>query len=88
MNEEEFLKEHPSLKGLIMTLPLTTTSPIGQGAGTCDWITIKNIHETQVDKQKIDEVFGAPFPDGIDEGIEELFDYWIVDKLMKLGIRK
>ena len=42
MNEEEFLKEHPSLKGKIL--------PHNLG------VDIEDIHETQIDKQKVREV--------------------------------
>ena len=57
MKEELFIKGHPSLKGLVITVPLKLVSPVGDSAGMSDLITIENIHETQIDKQKVKKAF-------------------------------
>ena len=48
MNEKEFLKEHPSLKGLTATLYSVR--------GTFKAVLIDAIHKTQLDKQKVTEI--------------------------------
>ena len=45
VTEEEFLKEHPSLKGLFYNHPTEIIT----------WVSIANIHDTQLDKQKVKE---------------------------------
>lgn len=50
MNEEEFLKEHPSLKGKIITRCSR------EYATPTKRVSIKDIHETQLDNQKVNEV--------------------------------
>ncbi|KKM20344.1 hypothetical protein LCGC14_1646440 [marine sediment metagenome] len=62
MNEEEFLKEHPSLKGrIIYSQRFTTTPERNQGYFDSEEdpipsVEIGKIHKTQLDKQKVKEV--------------------------------
>lgn len=48
MNEKEFLKEHPSLKGKMINETLDNGK-----VGWCYW---QYIHETQIEKQKVKDV--------------------------------
>ncbi len=50
MNKEDFVKDHPGLKGMIIEIPLKLIS-IGDCAGNAQLANIATIHETQLDKQ-------------------------------------
>ena len=58
-NEEEFLKEHPSLKGKICT-PVGDMQEYSDSNQPieCHYVDLEQLHKTQLDKQIVNDVIG------------------------------